>query len=236
MARVPMSFYLNILAGIIVLFNHYAASGTGDVALNKVTGAADRFCTLFRDTALALQHGCASRLEMALCGPAVDSILLHETVEYLRARCCHPPVQDSKGVGGMSDPDDRQPNGGCGDSDFASVHYQTPMRPPAPWTSAEGSMRSPFSLDWSSQGRLSQVIWDRSSEAMVTVGALLLRTCASWWWFRAPLKVTGLLLAAYSALSAFGYMFGASMVMRYVDQVGVASELVNANGVLTCPD
>jgi hypothetical protein len=235
MARVPISFYLNILAGIIVLFNHYAASETGDVALNKVTGAADRFCTLFRDTALTLQHGCTPRLETALCGPAADSILPHDAVEYLRARYCHPPVKDAESVGGTSD--DRRPHGGNGGSDFAFAHYQTPTRPPAPRTSTEGPLRrSPFSFDWSSQSRLSQAIWDRSSEAMATVGALLLRTCASWWWFRAPLKVTGFLLAAYSALSALGYMFGGSMAMRYVAQVCVASEPVNANGLLTRPD
>lgn len=220
MARVPISFYLNILAGILVLFNHYASSETGDVALNKVTGAAGRFYTLFQDTALTFQRGCTSRLETALCVPALDSVLPHDAAEYLKVRYCHAPARDSESVGGMSS--DRQPHGGYGSSDLAFVHYQSskPTRS-LPWTFTGGLLRqSPLSLDWSSQRQLSQAVWNRSSGTMATIGVLLLRTCASWWWFRAPFKVTGVLLAAYSTLAALGYLFGASMVLRYVSQVG----------------
>ncbi|KAF8554940.1 hypothetical protein OG21DRAFT_1005925 [Imleria badia] len=193
MARVPISFYLNILAGIIVIFNHYAASETGDVALNKVTGAAGRFYTLFRDTVLAFQHGCTSRLETVLCGSAVESVFPLDAVVHLRARYCHPPEQDSENIGTSND---WQSHGGYGGSDFAFV-------------------------------------WDRTSEAVETIGVLLLRTCVSWWWFRAPLKMTGFLLVAYTALSALGYLFGASVVMRGVFQV---CEFVNVHGPLTRVD
>ena len=110
MTRVPISFYLNVLAGILVLFNHYASSETGDVAFNKVTGAAGRFYTLFRDTAITVQHGCTSHLETMLCGSAVDSVIPHNTAEYLRVRYCHRPAQDSESVGGTSN--DQQPHGG----------------------------------------------------------------------------------------------------------------------------
>ncbi|KAG6381963.1 hypothetical protein JVT61DRAFT_591 [Boletus reticuloceps] len=126
MARVPISFYLNILAGIIVLFNHYVASETGDVALNKITGAAGRFYTLFRDIALTLQHGCASRLETVLCGTPLDNLLPRDTIAYLRVHYCHSPAQGLESVGDMSS--DRQPHGGYyGGSDFAFVHYQPAM-------------------------------------------------------------------------------------------------------------
>lgn len=231
MARVPISFYLNILAGILVLFNHYASSETGDIALNKVTGATGRFYALFRDTALTFQHGCTSRLEKALCGLSLDNVLPNDTVEYLRVHYCHAPAQDSENVGRTSN--ERQPHGGYGSSDFASVYYLPPTRP-LPRTSAEGLLRQPpFSLNWPSQIHLSQTVWDQSSEAVATIGMLLLRMCATRWWFRAPLKVTGILLAAYCALVVLGYLFGASMMLRFVSQVRVASGLVNANGYST---
>ncbi|KAH0829146.1 hypothetical protein J3R83DRAFT_2640 [Lanmaoa asiatica] len=214
MARIPISFYLNILAGIFVLFNHYASSETGDVALNKVTGAAGRFYTLFRDTALTFQHGCTSRLETALCGPAVDSVLPHDAAEYLRVHYCHTLAQ---GSGGTSS--DRQSHGSYGSSDFTFMYCQLPMRPLVPRTPAKGLRQSLFYLDWSSQSCFSQVVWDRTGEVMATIGVLLLRTCASWWWFRAPLNVTGVLLVAYSALSALGYLFGTGVVVRFVFQV-----------------
>lgn len=232
MTRVPISFYLNILAGIVVLFNHYVASETGDVALNKVIGASDRFYTLFRDTALEIQRGCTSRFETALCGPAgVGVVLPQDAAEHLRARYCHLPVLDSETVGG-----DQQHHWGYGDSYLAFVYYQPPINPLVPrWSnSAEdppGLRRSLFSLGRSSQRRLSQVVSDRSSEAMVMVGALLFRACASWWWLRAPLKMTGFLLAACAAWSALGYLFGVSAV---VAQVRVASGFLNANRLLTC--
>ncbi|KAF8435039.1 hypothetical protein L210DRAFT_3551745 [Boletus edulis BED1] len=118
MARVPISFYLNILAGIIVLFNHYVASETGDVALNKITGAAGRFYTLFRDTALTFQHGCASRLETVLCGTPLDSLLPRDTIANLRVHYCHSPAQGLESVDGTSS-DRRQHGGYYGGSDFA---------------------------------------------------------------------------------------------------------------------
>ena len=70
---------------------------------------------------------------------------------------------------------------------------------------------------------------------MVTIGVILLRTWALYWWFKALLKVTGL-LAAYSALSAFDYLIGASVVLRFVSQVCVTSGIVNAIGLLICVD
>ncbi|KAG8221271.1 hypothetical protein J3R82DRAFT_1436 [Butyriboletus roseoflavus] len=218
MARVPISFYLNILAGILVLFNHYASSETGDVALNKVTGAAGRFYVLFRDTALTFQHGCTSRLEKALCGFALDNVPSHDAAQYLRVHFCHAPAQSSKNVGRTSN--ERQPHGGYGGS-FASVYYRLPVWS-LPRTSVEDHLRqSPFSLDWSSQVRPSQAVWDQSSKAMAAVGALLLRTFATWWWFAAPFRVTGVLLAAYYALAALGYLLGGSMMLRVVSQVRV---------------
>ena len=214
MVRVPISFYFNILAGIIVIFNHFAASETGDVALNKVTGATGRFYTLFRDAAIAIQHGCTSHLETALCGPTLESVFPHDAVVHLRARYCHMPAQDSENVGGTWN--GRQSHGGYGGSDFVYL----PIWPLVPRASAEGSPdRSPFSLGFeSSQSHLSQAVWNLTSKT-VAINVLLLRTCTSWWWFRAPLKVTGLFLAAYSVLLALGYLFGASMVMECVIQV-----------------
>ncbi|KAI9568778.1 hypothetical protein HD554DRAFT_671011 [Boletus coccyginus] len=146
------------------------------------------------------------------------------------------PVLDSETVGGTSN--DQQHHGGYGGSYLAFVYYQPPIKPLVPrWSkSAEdppGHRRSLFSLDQSSQRCLSQAAWDRSSEAMVVVGALLLRACASWWWLRAPLKMTGFLLAACAAWSALGYLFGLSAV---VAQVRVASGFLNANRLLTCID
>lgn len=222
MARIPFSLYLNILAGIIVLFNHYVTSETGDVALNKVTGAADRFYTVFRNIALAFQ-------QTALCGPAVDSVLPHDAAAYLRGHYCQPLAQGSESVGGTSD--GRKPHGGYGGSDFAFVYYQRPL---VPRTFAERFLR--HGPDRSSQGRLSRVIWPRSGEALAAIGGLLLRTCASWWWFRAPLKMTGLLFAAYFNLLAIGYLFGMGLVIQRVSQVRVAIGFVNVNALLTFVD
>lgn len=118
--------------------------------------------------------------------------------------------------------------GAYGNSDFAFVYYQPCMRPLELRTS-----QSPFSLRWSGQSYLSRAVWVWSSE--VTIGVVLLRTWALYWWFKALLKVTGL-LAAYSALSAFDYLIGASVVLRFVSQVCVTSGIVNAIGLLICVD
>lgn len=226
MARVPISFYLNILAGILVLFNHYASSETGDVALNKVTGAAGRFYILFRDAAVTLQHGWTSRLETTLCG--VVNVLPHDTAEFLGARYCDGPAQDAENTGGTLN--DRQPRGGYGSSDFALVYYQPRVRSLEPRISVgDPSRKSPFSLGRPS---LPRAVWEWASEVMVTIGILLLRMWGSYWWFKAPLQVTGVL----AALSAFDYLIRASEVLRWLSQVCIASVFVNAIRLLILVD
>ncbi|KAG9312097.1 hypothetical protein JVU11DRAFT_7381 [Chiua virens] len=207
LGRIPISFYLNILAGIVVLFNHYAASETGDIALNKVTGAAGRFYIVFRDTAVTFQHGCYSHLETALCGPTINSILPHDTAEYFRLRYCHGSSQNSGSVstGGM--PSDRRPHGGYGGSDVAFLYYKSP---------------SPFVLNWSKRCFFAQGIWEGCYEAMEVTAALFFRACASWWWFRAPVGVTGILLAVHAAMSTIGYLFGPNEVVQLISQAYMA--------------
>ena len=98
MARIiPLNFYLNILAGIIVLFNYYASSKTGDIALYKVTDAPGRIYTAFRDTV----HGYAARLETALCGPVVESVLPCNAAEYIQVRYQDQVPEHLEGAGGV---------------------------------------------------------------------------------------------------------------------------------------
>ncbi|KAN0081324.1 hypothetical protein V8E55_008948 [Tylopilus felleus] len=202
MARVPISFYLSILAGLIVLFNHFAAVETGDVALNKITGATERFCALFRDAVFTIHRSCASRLETALCGPALESVLSNDACAYSRVRYCHSPpsAQGSEDAGTLHE---RTSRGGYGGSECAHVYYQPRLRPCA---SDKGS------LGGSGHHPVSQAAWDRTGDAMKTIGTLLVCTWASWWWFRAPLRMTGVLLATGAALSALGGVQGVYQV------------------------
>ena len=165
MTRIPLTVYLTILAGIVVVFNHCASSETGDVALNKVTGAAGRFYTLFHDAVTALYYGCTSHLETTFCGPNLGGFLPHDA----RLRYCHAPVHDSESRSGTLN--GRDPAKGFGNSDSAFVYYQ-PLNPRQ-------------DLFWqtraSDEHHQSRAVWDWSSEIMMTIGTFLLRVWASWW-------------------------------------------------------
>ncbi|KAF9243174.1 hypothetical protein BU15DRAFT_60028 [Melanogaster broomeanus] len=134
MTRVPISFYLNIIAACLVVFNHYASSETGDVALNKVTGAAGRFYALFQGTARAFQGGCGSRLEAELCSSigqlTSNNLLPCDVAGYTQTQYgIQPSVCYSESSVGMSGSQSRLSRSEYEGSDVAFA-YQPYMRPP----------------------------------------------------------------------------------------------------------
>lgn len=229
MTRVPISFYLNILAGSLVVFHHCASAETGDIALNKVTGATARFYALFEDAVV-------SHVQTALCSSvgqsAVDYLLPNESADVFKTRVCHQVTKhttDPYDAESLAVPWDgnQARRGGYGGSEHPFVCL-LPIRAPKSATSDPHSLAVEDILT-KFTGRAvplrpSVVNWKQLLDTLKstwTIGAIALRVIGAVCYFRDPVKITGALFATHAALEVLARQFPASIVILNVIQVGV---------------